>query len=535
MIKINNLTLPFDHLPDEIKKEAAIKLGISEDEILTLKIRRRSLDARAKRPLRRVYAVAVEIRDEASISNRVQRSKDLAIEEEKNYEVPHVNYKGNQERPVIVGTGPAGMFAGLILAEAGFNPILLERGKLARERVKDIDCFWKEGKLNPESNVQFGEGGAGTFSDGKLTTRVKDRHRRVEKILQEMVSAGAPPEILIDHKPHVGTANLVKVVGNLREKIKKLGGEYRFESRVDDLILNGTHVNGVVLASGEQITAAIVVLAIGHSARDTFTMLQARGLTIEPKPFSVGFRIEHAQLLIDQKQYGKHAGHPALGAADYQLSYRTSLGRTVYSFCMCPGGYVIGAASDFDTVVTNGMSQYNRDGKNANSAIVAEVTPADFPAGPLGGFKFQNLWEKKAFELGGGNYFAPAQLVKDFIQGKMTSQLGSVTPTYKPGVQLADLNRALPTDITAAIKEGLGVFNQRLPGFSGPDAIFTGVETRTSSPLRILRGKDGQCVSVKGIYPVGEGSGYAGGIMSSALDGIKAAEKIIHSRDEGGH
>jgi uncharacterized FAD-dependent dehydrogenase len=407
------------------------------------------------------------------------------------------------------------------------NPILIDRGKPARQRVRDVNDFWKKGLLNTESNVQFGEGGAGTFSDGKLTTRVKDKYRRADKILQDMVQAGAPDEILIDSRPHVGTANLVHVVENLRVKIEKLGGEYRFESRVDDLIIEKDRVAGLVLASGERVLSDIVILAIGHSARDTFSMLQERGVEVTPKAFSIGFRIEHPQSLIDQSQFGKHAGHPALGAADYQLSYRTSQGRTVYSFCMCPGGFVIGAASEEGGVVTNGMSQYARNEVNANSAIVAEVSPTDFPVHPLAGFLFQRDWERKTFTLGGEDYFAPVQRVEDFLNGIQSDQLGSVKPTYQPGVRLVDLSQALPEQIIAAIQEALGVFTRRIPGFSGPDAILTGIETRTSCPLRILRGRDGQSISIRGIYPVGEGSGYAGGIMSSAIDGIKAAEKVI--------
>ena len=360
-----------------------------------------------------------------------------------------------------------------------------------------------------------------------MTTRVRDKHNRAEKILQELVAAGAPEEILIEAKPHVGTANLVRVVENLRGKIERLGGEYRFESRVDDLLLEGNCVTGLVLASGERIPASTVILAIGHSARDTFAMLQDRGLDLALKPFSVGYRIEHPQAWIDRIQFGNHAGHPALNAAEYQLVYRASSGRTVYSFCMCPGGFVIGASSEEGGIVTNGMSQYARDGVNANSAIVAEVTPADFSGHPLEGIKSQRAWEQAAFVLGGNDYFAPVQLVEDFLEGRTSEQLRSTQPTYQPGVRLADLNQALPETILAAIREALGEFNRRMPGFSGPDALFTGVETRTSSPLRIMRGEDGQSVSFRGIYPVGEGSGYAGGIMSSAIDGMKAAEKVI--------
>lgn len=527
MIKITNLKLPFDHQDDQISKAAAKKIGIAEDKILSLKIKRRSLDARARRPISRVYTVVAAVEDEGSYSRRIEADPDLSLSDEREYEAPAVISGGNRERPLIVGTGPAGLFAALILAEAGLSPLLIDRGKPARQRVRDVNQFWKAGELNPESNVQFGEGGAGTFSDGKLTTRVKDKYHRAEKILQELAAAGAPQEILIESNPHVGTANLVRIVENLRSKIESLGGEYRFESRVDDLILEGDRVKGVELGSGERVLASTVVLAIGHSARDTFIMLQQRGVELAPKPFSVGFRIEHAQSMIDQNQYGVHAGHPALGAADYQLSYRTSLGRTVYSFCMCPGGSVIGAASEEGGIVTNGMSQYARNGENANSAIVAEVFQGDLLDGPLGGFLFQRCWEQKAYLMGGEDYNAPVQLVEDFIRGQVSSQLRQVQPTYQPGIHLADLNQALPPQITAAIQEALLEFDRRLPGFAGPDAVLTGVETRTSCPLRILRGKDGQSISIRGIYPVGEGSGYAGGIMSSAIDGIKAAEKVI--------
>jgi uncharacterized FAD-dependent dehydrogenase len=530
MIKITNLKLPFDHRQDDLLEAAAKKLGLSAGSILSLTVKRCSLDARANRPLSRVYSLLVTIQDEKNYARHIAQNSDLAIYEERTYQIPNLNFQGRKERPLIIGTGPAGTFAGLILAEAGFHPLLIERGKKARQRVKDVNCFWEKGDLDQESNVQFGEGGAGTFSDGKLTTRVKDKHRRIEKILQELVAAGAPPEIMVEAKPHVGTANLVRVVENLRKKIETLGGEYRFESRVDDLILEGDRAAGVILSSGERITASTVVLAIGHSARDTFNLLQERGLKLAPKPFSVGFRIEHPQLLIDRKQFGDHAGHPALGAADYQLSYRTSLGRTVYSFCMCPGGYVIGASSEYGGLVTNGMSQYSRDGVNANSAIVAEVIPGDFPDDPLEGFRFQQNWEQKAFTLGGEDYCAPVQMVEDFFLGKISRQLGGIQPTYQPGVRLVDLNQLLPYQIREAIREALEEFNQRITGFSGPDAILTGIETRTSCPVRILRGKDGQSISIQGIYPVGEGSGYAGGIISSAIDGIKSAENILTAR-----
>jgi len=527
VIRIRNIKLPFDHQDRDLYQAAAIKLGLPAERIQSLEIQRRSLDARANRPLSRVYTVIVEVADQDAIARRVDRTQDLDFYQAKTYQLPELLFPGKRERPVVVGTGPAGTFAGLILAEAGLRPILIERGKPVRQRVRDVDQFWRQGKLDQESNVQFGEGGAGTFSDGKLTTRVKDKHLRAEKVLQELAAAGGPGEILYDKKPHLGTANLVRIMENLRFRIEGLGGEYRFQTRLEDLVLDGNRVSGLVLSGGEQLTASSVLLAIGHSARDTFAMLHQRGLQLAPKPFSVGFRIEHSQAWVDEIQYGKAAGHPALGAADYQLSYRTSLGRTVYSFCMCPGGSVIGAASEPESIVTNGMSQYARDGDNANSAIVAEVFPKDFAEDPLGGVQTQRAWERQAYTLGGGEYIAPAQRVEDFLRGKVTDQLQEVQPSYQPGVRLVDLNQAFPDYVTDAIREALHQFEKRMPGFTGPEAVFTGVETRTSCPLRILRGKDGQSVSIPGIYPAGEGSGYAGGIMSSAIDGIKAAEKIL--------
>ncbi|MCJ7717678.1 MAG: hypothetical protein MUO54_14325, partial [Anaerolineales bacterium] len=419
--------------------------------------------------------------------------------------------------------------AGLILAEAGLNPLLIDRGKSVRERTKDTYNFWKNRDLNSESNVQFGEGGAGTFSDGKLQTRVKDKLNRDKKILQELVLAGAPEEILYKNKPHVGTAKLVRVVENLREKIISLGGEYRFQSRVDDLLVSGNKIEGIRLKSGEKIFCNKVILAIGHSARDTFSMLTNRGVHLEAKPFSIGFRIEHPQELINQSQYGKQADHPQLGAADYQLAHHSTLGRTVYSFCMCPGGTVIAASSEPGTVVTNGMSQYQRNEINANSAIVAEVSIEDFDSGVLGGIEFQRRWEEKAFNEGGGNFNAPCQLVGDFLAGRTSDDLGSVQPSYLPGIRLTDLRNSLPDLVVAAIQEALPAFERRIKGFASPDAVLTGVETRTSSPVRITRGRDYQSISIQGLFPAGEGSGYAGGILSSAMDGIKAAEALIES------
>ncbi len=533
MIRLNSIKLPLEHTDTDLEKEILRLLNIPHKDLLSYRLLKRSLDARKGRPLRRVYSVVVEVADEGSLDRRVKKNPNLDYWEETAYQPPSIIANKMTGRPVVVGTGPAGIFAALILAEAGMDPLLLERGRKVQKRTADVAGFWRNGKLDRESNVQFGEGGAGTFSDGKLRTRVKDKHGRKEKILRELVDAGAPDEILIDSKPHVGTANLVRVVRNLRERIEDLGGEYKFGSRVDDLMISGGEIQGLVLASGEEIRASAVILALGHSARDTFAMLADRGVAIAPKTFSVGFRIEHPQLLIDRNQYGEAVGHPVLGAAEYQLSYRTSLGRTVYSFCMCPGGAVIGAASEEGRLVTNGMSQYERSGKNANSAIVAEIFPADYSGRPLGGLEMQRKWESKAFQVGGGDYHAPIQLVGDFLSRTPTITLGEIKPTYQPGVRPGDLYQVLPDYVTAAIAEALPIFEGKIAGFTRRDAVLTAVETRTSSPLRIVRGKDFQSITVRGLYPAGEGSGYAGGIMSSAIDGIKVAEKIVQFAGEG--
>ena len=395
-----------------------------------------------------------------------------------------------------------------------------------RERTADTFGFWRQRELDPESNVQFGEGGAGTFSDGKLHTQIKDKRFHGRKVLTEFVSAGAPEEILYISKPHIGTLKLVKIVENMRNTIQDLGGEFRFQSRVDELIIGEDQVHGVVLSNGEKLYSNNVILAIGHSARDTFQMLYQQGVKIEAKPFSMGLRIEHPQPMIDQCRFGKNAGNPILGAADYKLVHHSSNGRSVYSFCMCPGGTVLAASSEYGTVVTNGMSQYSRNAGNANSAIVVEVFPEDYPESPLAGIDYQRKWEKRAFELGGGTYNAPCQLVGDFLVGRPSTEFGSVKPSYKPGVQLGDLSTSLPGYIIEAIREALPVFEKQIQGFVMPDAILTGVETRTSSPVRILRGRNFESVNIKGLYPSGEGSGYAGGILSSAVDGIKAAEVV---------
>jgi len=527
MIRITDLILQFDHDENDLRLAVLKALDIEAGQLKSIEIGRSSLDARKKLAIRRVYTLHIKVADEKQILAKQEKNQKISLAPETKYNSPILIRKIKQHRPLIVGTGPAGLFAGLVLAEAGYSPLLIDRGKQVGERTRDANKFWKNRDLNSESNVQFGEGGAGTFSDGKLQTRVKDKLNRDKKVLQEFVLAGAPEEILYKNKPHLGTAKLTRVVENLRNKIVELGGEYQFQSRMDDLILEGNQIRGIMLQSGEEIRSDQVIMAIGHSARDTFEMLSRRGVQLAAKPFSVGFRIEHPQIVIDRNQYGKHAGHPLLGAADYQLAHHSSLGRTVYSFCMCPGGFVIGAASEPGTVVTNGMSQYARNERNANSAIVAEVTPADFKDNPLGGIEFQRYWEEKAFILGGKNFNAPCQLVGDFLNGKRSSALGSVQPSYLPGIKMADLRESLPEFVISAIQEALPQFEKRIRGFTQSDAVLTGIETRTSSPVRIVRGKDYQSISFQGLYPAGEGSGYAGGILSSAMDGIKAAEAII--------
>jgi uncharacterized FAD-dependent dehydrogenase len=532
MIRITNLRLPFDHQEQDLVDLIQKDLGVDPAQIISWRILKRSLDARKNKPLLRVYSVLVEAENEADILSFHSKTPRISRAPEYKYELPVITKRPGNYRPVVVGTGPAGLFAGLILAEAGLEPILLERGKEVIERTRDTLKFWNQGVLDPESNTQFGEGGAGTFSDGKLQTRVKDKGNRDRKVLEELANAGAPAEIMIDHKPHLGTDKLVTVVKNIRAKIEELGGQYHFNSKVVDLLITKGQLAGVRLSDGREIITKHLVLAVGHSARDTYEMLHKNGVQLEPKPFSVGFRIEHPQTMIDQNQYGSHWKNPELGPADYQLACHTSSGRTVYSFCMCPGGTVIAASSEAGHLVTNGMSLYKRDGDNANSAIVVEVMPKDFGHDPLAGVVFQRSLEKKAFKAGGRNYFAPIQLAGDFLAGKLSSSLGSITPTYLPGVKFSDLSELMPEYVIAAIKEGLIDFNRKIKGFTSPDAVLTGVETRTSAPLRIVRGKDHQSVAVQGLYPAGEGSGYAGGIMSSAIDGIKTAEMVLDNLND---
>jgi uncharacterized FAD-dependent dehydrogenase len=526
MIRITELRLPLEHPADALPAAIAQRLGVTLDEVLAFTIFKRGYDARKRDAIVLVYTIDVTIAAEAAVLARFSTDQHINPSPDTRYQPVAQAPENLEQRPVIVGFGPCGIMAGLLLAQMGFRPLILERGKKVRERTKDTWGLWRKSELNPESNVQFGEGGAGTFSDGKLYSQIKDPKHYGRKVLTEFVKAGAPEEILYLSKPHIGTFRLVKMVENIRHQIEQLGGEIRFQQQVTDLVIEAGQVRGLALASGEQIRTDHVIMALGHSARDTFTMLHQRGVFMEAKPFSLGFRIEHPQRLIDQARFGKHAGNEKLGAADYKLVHHANNGRAVYSFCMCPGGQVVAATSEIGRVVTNGMSQYSRAERNANAGIVVGVTPEDFPGGPLAGLEFQRQWESRAYELGGCNYHAPGQLVGDFIKGQASTQLGTVEPSYQPGVQLTDLATSLPDYAIGAIREALPAFERQIKGFSLYDAVLTGVETRTSSPLRMTRGQDLQSVNVKGLYPAGEGAGYAGGILSAGVDGIKVAEAV---------
>ena len=529
MLRLTELRLPLDHEEAAIRSAILKRLEIYANELVGYSVFRRAWDARKKSAIGLTYTLDIEVKHEALILRRLAGDRNIARTPDTSYRFPVRAPSRLSLRPLVIGTGPCGLFAALILAQMGFRPIILERGKVVRERTKDTWGLWRRSILNPDSNVQFGEGGAGTFSDGKLHSGIKDHHHRDRKVLTEFVKAGAPPEILSVAKPHVGTFRLVTIVESLRASIEALGGEYRFQAKVVDIDVadDGTRrMRGVVLKTGERIAADHVVLAIGHSARDTFQMLHDRGVHIEAKPFSVGVRIEHPQSLIDHRRFGANAGNRILGAADYKLVHRASHGRSVYSFCMCPGGTVVAAASEPDGVVTNGMSQYSRNERNANAGIVVAITPADYPDHPLAGVAFQRHWERRAFEAGGGTFAAPTQLVGDFLVGRPSTALGTVVPSYKPGVRPADLSDCLPDFAVAAIREALPVFDRQIRGFAMHDAIMTGVETRTSSPIRIPRDDRLQSLNTRGLYPAGEGAGYAGGILSAGVDGTRIAEAV---------
>jgi uncharacterized protein len=511
---------------------------LHDADLRSVSVFKRAYDARKKAAIQLVYTVDCDVADEAALLERFAADPHVRPTPDMRYRfvatAPVDFAAGGRRRPVVVGFGPCGLFAALVLAQMGLNPIVLERGKAVRERTQDTWGLWRRGVLEPESNVQFGEGGAGTFSDGKLWSQISDPRHLTRKVLDEFVKAGAPDEILYVSKPHIGTFRLVGMVEKMRAEIVALGGEIRFQQRVTDLRIEAGAVRGLTLASGEQIDADHVVLALGHSARDTFAMLHRRGVFMEAKPFSIGFRIEHPQSLIDRARFGPSAGHPMLGAADYKLVHHARNGRAVYSFCMCPGGTVVAATSEAERVVTNGMSQYSRNERNANAGIVVGIAPQDYrqdgqaegPVNPLDGMAFQRQWESRAYALGGGGYIAPGQLVGDFVKGQPSRALGSVEPSYKPGVAMGDLATALPGYAIEAIREALPAFERQIRGFAMADAVLTGVETRTSSPLRITRGKDFQSLNVQGLYPAGEGAGYAGGIMSAAVDGIEVAEAL---------
>ena len=569
MIRISEVKLPLllasdmGHSNAEIKAAILKKLSIPEADLTGFTIFKRGVDARKRNAILLAYIVDCDIKNEAKILAKFAKDPHVKMSPDTSYHFVATANPSPQpspprgegvkssaqitpspsrgegwgegdatgresNRPVIIGFGPAGIFAALILAQAGFKPIVLERGKPVRERTKDTWGLWRGGKLNPESNVQYGEGGAGTFSDGKLYSQIKDPKFYGRKVISEFILAGAPPEIAYVSHPHIGTFRLVGVVETMRETIKSLGGEIRFASKVEKIELENNAVQGVTLASGEFIATNHLILAVGHSARDTFEMLNKQGIYIEAKPFSIGFRIEHPQSLIDHARYGSHAQHPVLGAADYKLVHHASNGRSVYSFCMCPGGTVVAAASEPECVVTNGMSQYSRNERNANAGIVVGITPeVDFPAHPLAGMELQRQLERQAYTLGGNSYAAPGQLVGDFLANKPSTKFGEVMPSYTPGVTLTNLDAALPEFAISAMREAIPAFAKQIKGFGFHDAILTGVETRTSSPIRIKRDDETlQSVNTKGLYPCGEGAGYAGGILSAGVDGIRVAEAV---------
>lgn len=526
MIRINELRLPISHSPEDLELAILKRLELAPKDLIKFEIFKRSYDARKNVVLAFIYTIDVSVKDDEGTLKKFAHEQHIKATPDTSYHFVTKAPENLSSRPVVIGFGPCGIFAALTLAQMGFKPIVLERGKKVRERTQDTWGLWRKKVLNPESNVQFGEGGAGTFSDGKLYSQIKDPKFYGRKVLAEFVKAGGPEEIMYVSKPHIGTFRLVGMVEKMRQEIIDLGGEVRFEQRVVKFNIENNSIKGVTTQHGETIESDHVILALGHSARDTFQHLFEQGVYMESKPFSVGFRIEHPQSLIDKARLGPHAGNPLIGAADYKLVHHAKNGRAVYSFCMCPGGTVVAATSEPNRVVTNGMSQYSRNERNANAGIVVGITPEDFPGGPMAGIEFQRTIESKAFELGGKTYEAPGQLVGDFLAGKPSEEFGSVVPSYKPGVHLTDLATSLPAYAIEAIREAIPAFEKQIKGFSMKDAVLTGVETRTSSPVRITRGSNFQSLNIKGLYPAGEGAGYAGGILSAGVDGIKVAEAV---------
>ncbi|WP_404480234.1 NAD(P)/FAD-dependent oxidoreductase [Novosphingobium sp. BL-52-GroH] len=533
MLRLTDLALPLDHTPAQLDSAVCERLALAPADLERVTVVRRGNDARRKHAIKLIYALDVTVRDEDGVLARFADDPHVRRAPDTSYKfvtrAPE-GYAG--PRPVVIGAGPCGLLAALVLAQMGLRPIIIERGKAVRERTKDTWGLWRRSELNPESNVQFGEGGAGTFSDGKLYSRIKDPRHLGRKVLTEFVKAGAPEDILTEAHPHIGTFRLVTMVMSMRETIEALGGEYRFDTRVDDFVIDqdaagARRLRGLQLSSGEFLETSHVIMAVGHSARDTFEVLHARGVYVEAKPFAIGVRIEHPQSWIDKARFGPCAGNPILGAAAYSTSYKAGNGRTVYSFCMCPGGRVVASSSEEGGVVTNGMSQYSRAEFNANSGLVVDITPErDFPGHPLAGIALQRRLEKLAFVAGGSNYKAPAQKLGDFLAGRPSTELGAVNPSYQPGVHLTDLQECLPDFAVEAIREALPVFGRQVPGYDHPDVVMTGVETRTSSPVRFTRGRDFHSVNTRGLYPAGEGAGYAGGILSAAVDGIRVAEAL---------
>src|SRR5471030_484149 len=514
MLRLSEIKLPLEHSESELESAIRSRLAlihVAADGLIRYTVFRRAHDARKRSDIKLTYIVDVDVKDEAAALRYLDDQPHCTVTPDMAYKfVAKAPVSMTSPRPVVIGMGPCGLFAGLILAQMGFRPIILERGKAVRERTKDTWGLWRKNVLNPESNVQFGEGGAGTFSDGKLYSQIKDPKHYGRKVLEEFVLAGAPEDILYLSRPHIGTFRLVGMVEKMRATIHQLGGEVRFESRVEDIEIVAGKVRSLTLSDGETLPCEHVVLSVGHSARDTFEMLHDRGVYMEAKPFSLGFRIEHPQGLIDRSRFGKFAGHKLLGAADYKVVHHCSNGRAVYSFCMCLGGTVVAAASEPGRLVTNGMSQYSRNERNANSAIVVGITPADYPGGPLAGIALQRELEERAFALGGGNYDAPGQLVGDFVAGRASTEFGGVVPSYKPAVHLTDLAPSLPEYAITAMREAFPAFNKQIKGYYKADAVLTGVETRTSSPIRIKRRDDTlQSLNTRGLFPAGEGAGYA--------------------------